>query len=62
MLERLVLDQKARYGSPALSWCYRDEDVVGSVKSIAAKTKNPRTLESRVMMKLRMLSSLGERV
>jgi hypothetical protein len=62
MLEHMVLDQIARYGSPALSWCYRDEDFVGSVKSIAAKTKNPRTLESRVMMKLRMLSSLGERV
>ena len=62
MLQHVVLDHVPCYGSPAKFWCYRDEDFVGRVKSICARTKMPSTLEVRVMQKLRVLESLGFRV
>ena len=34
------------YGNPAKFWCYRDEDYVGFIKRICAKTKHPATLEA----------------
>ena len=58
LLQHLVLDHIHVYGSPAKFWCYRDEDFVGLVKRIASKTKDPRTLETRVLLKLRILAAL----
>jgi hypothetical protein len=46
------------FGSPRSSWCYLDEDFIGFMKSIASKTKHPRTLEVRIMQKLRILSAI----
>ena len=60
MLQHLVEDKLPLWGSPANFWCYRDEDYIGSVKSIAAKTKHPWTFETRVMEKLRILTKLDE--
>jgi hypothetical protein len=62
MLQHMVQDQIQDYGSPSHFWCYRDEDYVGNVKRICAKTKDPRTLESRVMQKLKILEGLGHKV
>ena len=62
LLQHLVLDHILSYGSPAKFWCYRDEDFVGVVKRIASKTKHPWTLESRVLLKLRILEALNVRV
>lgn len=59
MLQHLVLDHVPIFGSPAKFWCYRDEDYVGAVKSICARTKHPATLERRVLEKLRILQGLG---
>lgn len=59
VLEHLVLDQIQVFGSPAKFWCYRDEDYVGSVKSICSKTKHPSTLEVRVVQKLQILEGLN---
>ena len=62
MLEHLVCDQVDEHGNPADFWCYRDEDHVGLIKRICAKTSDPRTLEMRVMQKLRLLIGLGYHV
>ncbi len=62
MPQHLVMDHISTFGSPAKFWCYRDEDFVGRVKRICAKTKMPSTLEVRVMQKLRVLESIGVRV
>ena len=40
------------WGSPASFWCYRDEDFIGAVKGIAQKTKDPRSIELRILEKL----------
>ena len=37
---------------PSAFWCYRDEDYIGAVKGIAAKTKHPFTIETRILEKL----------
>jgi hypothetical protein len=58
LLEHLALDKIPLLGNPRDSWCYADEDFVGFVKSIARKTKHPRTLESRVKEKLRLLIAI----
>jgi hypothetical protein len=58
LMEHVALDHVPRFGSPAKSWCYRDEDYVGAVKRICSKTKHPATLEARVMLKLRLLEAL----
>ena len=59
MLQQLVQDHGPVLGSPAKFRCYRDEDFVGSVKSVCAKTKHPWTLETRVLQKIRILEGLG---
>ena len=46
------------FGSPSMFWCYRDEDFVGVMKSIASKTKHPATLEKRMIQKLRIWAAL----
>jgi hypothetical protein len=58
MLLHMVGDQLERFGSPSRCWCYRDEDYVGVVKLVAAKTKDPRTLEQRVHDKLMLMAGL----
>jgi hypothetical protein len=57
-LQHLVEEKILVWGSPARFWCYRDEDFIGAVKTIAAKSANPRTLEMRVVEKLLILSGL----
>ena len=59
MLQHLASDKILLWGSPQHSWCYRDEDYVGAVKNIAAKTKYPTTLEKRVTEKLILLAALN---
>lgn len=62
MLQHMVEDKLALWGSPNLFWCYRDEDYVGAIKTMAAKTKHPATLERRVSEKLMLLAGLNSRV
>jgi hypothetical protein len=57
-LQHLVEEKIKVWGSPARFWCYRDEDFIGAVKTIATKSSNPRTLEMRVVEKLLILSGL----
>ena len=59
MLQHLVEEQTLLWGSPARSWCYRDEDFVGAVKLVAGKSKHPASLETLVSEKLMLLSGLG---
>ena len=58
MLQHLVRDQLCLWGSPAESWCYADEDFIGAVKTIAARTRHPATLERRISEKLMLLSGI----
>ena len=58
-MQHLGADKLSLWGSPSRSWCYRDEDFVGSVKTIAQKTAHPFTLEQRVLEKLMILEGLG---
>ena len=58
MLQHLVCEQVQLWGSPASFWCYRDEDWVGSVKRIAARSRHPATLEERVAHKLMLAAGL----
>jgi hypothetical protein len=59
MLQHLCEDKLPLWGSSSNSWCYRDEDYIGSIKKIAALSSHPRTLEQRVMEKLLILSGMG---
>ena len=59
LLQHLVQDCVPLFGSPSRFWCYRDEDYVGAIKRICAKTKAPATLESRVMLKVRIIEGLA---
>ena len=59
MLQHLACDQLDLWGSPSNFWCYGDEDYVGAIKGIAAKTLHPRTLEVRVCEKLMLGVGLG---
>ena len=59
MLQHLVEEQTLLWGSPARSWCYRDEDFVGAVKLVAGKSKHPASLETLVSEKLMLPSGLG---
>ena len=52
VLQHLVEDKVPVWGSPASFWCYRDEDFIGAVKGIAQKTKDPRSIELRILEKL----------
>jgi hypothetical protein len=62
MMQHLVQDQLPLWGSPVRSWCYRDEDFVGAIKTIAQRSKNPSTLESRLNEKLMLLEGLRQTV
>ena len=33
------------WGNPRNFWCYKDEDFVGTVKSVCSRTRHPNTLE-----------------
>ncbi len=55
MCQHLVEDHLLQWGSPRMFWCYGDEDFVGHIKDIAAKTKAPTTLEERVAEKVSLL-------
>jgi hypothetical protein len=59
ILTHLVDDKILIYGSPSSFWCYRDEDFVGVIKRIAAKTRHPATLEQRILEKLRIFAALS---
>jgi hypothetical protein len=59
MLQHMTSEQLHVFGNPASCWCYRDEDHVGTIKRICARTRDPRTLESRVLQKIRLLEGLG---
>jgi hypothetical protein len=61
-LQHQVQDQIQYFGSPSQFWCYRDEDFVGAIKTMAAKTKHPFTLEQRLLEKLMILEGLGSYV
>ena len=52
VLQHLVEDKLCLWGSPASFWCYRDEDFIGVVKGIARKTKEPKTMEKRILEKM----------
>ena len=58
MCQHLVEESIVAFGSPSAFWCYRDEDFVGAIKKIAAKSKHPATLERRCIEKLRILAAL----
>ena len=58
MLQHLVEDQLDRWGSPILSWCYRDEDYIGDSKKVAERSKH-KTLEANVMDKTSLSSGVG---
>jgi hypothetical protein len=58
VLQHLVEDKLSIWGSPASSWCYRDEDFIGAVKKIALKSSHPKALEKRCMEKLMILTGL----
>jgi hypothetical protein len=60
-LQHLVEDKITIWGSPARFWCYRDEDFIGTVKTICAKSAHPCTLESRVLEKLVIIADLSSR-
>jgi hypothetical protein len=57
-LHHLIEDKLRLWGSPSRFWNYRDEDYVGAIKVIAAKTKHPFTLERRIADKLMLLAGL----
>jgi hypothetical protein len=52
LCQHLVEDKVPLFGNPKLFWGYRDEDFVGTIKRIAAKSMHPMTLERRVMEKI----------
>ena len=58
MLQHLAEDKLCLWGSPSRSWCYRDEDYVGAIKKMAARTKYPSTTERRAFEKLQILAGL----
>jgi hypothetical protein len=62
MLQHLVENKLDPSGTPSNFWCYRDEDYVGAVKTIASKTKHPHTLEKRVAEKLMLTAGLNSRI
>ena len=59
VLMHLILDCAPVLGNPSQYWCYRDEDFVGNIKRLCARTRHPATLESRVLLKLRILEGLS---
>ena len=59
LLQHLVEDKVPLWGSPASFWCYRDEDYIGTVKSIAKKTKHPTTIELRILEKMMIWTKIS---
>jgi hypothetical protein len=57
--QHMVEEKIEAFGSPNAFWGYRDEDFVGACKNIANKTQHPKTLERRMIEKLRILAVLG---
>ena len=58
MLQHVVEDMLDRWGSPKMFWCYMDESYLGNVKTIAASSKHPSTLESTVLAKVQLGSGI----
>jgi len=58
-LQHLVEDKLHLWGSPRHFWCYRDEDYVGAMKVVAAASKDPRTIEKRVVEKISLVAGLN---
>ena len=58
LLQHLSADKLEVFGSPSACWCYGDEDFVGTIKDIVAKTKYPSTLEWRTTQKLMLREGL----
>ncbi len=58
MLQHLAADKLSLWGSPSRSWCYRDEDFVGAINKMAARTKYLSTLERRAFEKLQIPAGL----
>ena len=58
MLDHMVRESIARWGSPKNFWCYADEDFVGMVKRIAQSSKHPRTVEKTLLAKYRLYGAL----
>jgi hypothetical protein len=59
LLQHLVEDKIKIWGSPSGFWCYRDEDFIGTVKTICVKSSHPSTIEARVIEKLVILGGLA---
>jgi hypothetical protein len=59
LLQHIVEDKVGLWGSPAMFWCYRDEDYIGAVKGIARKTKHPWSLEKRILQKMAIWTKLA---
>ena len=58
MFEHMGADQLGLCGSPNTCHCYGDEDYMGCIKKVAAKTNHPATLEQRVLEKCRLLAGV----
>jgi len=58
LLQHLVEDKLAMWGSPNTFWCYADESFVGSVKGVAAASKHTSTLEENVAEKCILLAGV----
>jgi hypothetical protein len=58
-MHHLVEEKLPIWGSPSGFWCYRDEDFIGAVKVMAARSSHPFNLERRVLEKLQILAALG---
>ena len=58
LMEHLALDKIEIFGSPSTFNCYQDENFVGKVKKIAAKSRHPWTLSNLVLKKLGVLARL----
>jgi len=58
LLQHLVEDKLAMWGSPNTFWCYADESFVGSVKVVASASKHPSTLEDSVAEKCILLAGV----
>ena len=58
LLQHLVEDQVHVWGSPRQFWCYGDENFVGAVKDVAARSKHPSTIERTVLKKAQLAAGL----
>jgi hypothetical protein len=59
LLQHLVEEKIQIWGSPSSFWCYKDEDFIGTVKTICVKSSHPSTIEARVLEKLVILEGLA---